>query len=336
MLDLFLEVACGHQKQAEAQAKTVALLNQLPDDVLHKIASGAILKESFGGDGDWLEKFRGTPLLDQAIAIEKEELELQMQETERRRAEDELRHQFSDYSETQNARDDLSIKRKLLELELVGGGEHHGQEATEEEAPADLEALEHESQPAKPKTPSVHEMQAERENAGAEVDNPLTDPSEADGTPFDGAAPPKAEKPKPEKVVEKTVEKPAPEKVDIKTAAAAMRFQLALEKMANPALLGSAALNLGVHGALGAAGYYKGKDLARRDQDAPEWGVGKVLGSMLITPYGAYQVGKTFGHHSQREEMYQDEQELKKHQALQAAPVSKEAQPANRARAFRK
>lgn len=194
MLDAFLEVACGKTKQAEAEAKNVALLKQLPETVLRKIAYGGL------GDGstDWLEKFRGTPLLDQAIAIEKEALEIEMQENERRQHERAMRQQFGEWDDTQAKRDELCIRRKLLDLELVGGSAPHPEMGGQE---------------------------------GEDVELPLHEHAEA-------AAPapePKPEKPPTEKVTKETTEKPAPEKVDIKTAAARMRFRMAV-KEAQPAV----------------------------------------------------------------------------------------------------
>lgn len=210
MLDAFLETVAAHSKVADARASLDHTLARLPDELLHKIASGSVMpKEAFGGEDGicWLDKFKGTPLFDEAIAIEKEDLAIQMDETNRRRQETELRQTLPTWDETDLKRQELSIKRKLLELELAGAGagpvEAGGQEG---------EDIAAETPPALP------------EAAAAE------------------AAPPPPPKPSTEKVTKETTEKPPAEKVDIKTAGLAMRFSLAAARVkeAQPATRASA------------------------------------------------------------------------------------------------
>lgn len=47
----------------------------------------------------------------------------------------------------------------------------------------------------------------------------------------------------------------------------------------------------------GAIGYMKGTGMADKGEEAPEWGAGKVIGSLILPPYGTYQLGKSLGHH---------------------------------------
>jgi hypothetical protein len=157
--------------------------------VLHKLACG------YGSEGGatWLEQFKGTPLIQQAIAIEKEDLALQMERNERRRKEDALRAQFSSFEEEQANRDQLAIKRKLLELELAGGGTGEPEAA---EPPLE--------EPAEPEATLI--------------------PAEA-APPEESASPPK---PKTEKVTKTITEKPKEDKesIDVKAAAARLRGAL--------------------------------------------------------------------------------------------------------------
>lgn len=120
MLDKFLEVSFGKTKQAESKARMVALMMKLPNEELKKIASGEI-KLSYGHEvacvkGEqqtWLQRFKGTPLFDQAVSLEQHELELDMQSDQQRARDDVF------YRETDSARNELCIQKKLLELELV-------------------------------------------------------------------------------------------------------------------------------------------------------------------------------------------------------------------------
>lgn len=149
MLDTFLKVAYDRTKETEDQARLVTSLRSLPEDYLQKLASGEE-KLAFFGDssGCWLEKYKGTPLLEQAIELEKRELEQQMAEKARWREEDKSR------SETNIARDEVCIQKRLLDLQLAeleggaGGGEEPAEEMVEEEV--EEEELPEEQEPTPP------------------------------------------------------------------------------------------------------------------------------------------------------------------------------------------
>ena len=133
MLEAFLETVCEHEKRASADRQNLELLSHLPTEELFKIAGGATLKQAFmyDGGGDWLEKYKDTPLLQDAIALEKESLNIEMEEQSKRRESSAL------YEESSARRDELCIKKKLLDLQLAeaesGGG---AEEAIEEEVEA--------------------------------------------------------------------------------------------------------------------------------------------------------------------------------------------------------
>jgi hypothetical protein len=158
MLDVFLEAVSGQTKVAEVRQGLRALLERLPTPELQKIASGeAVPKVAFYGDSPsgecWLDKFKGTPQYDQALELEKEDLDIQMQEQHRRQVEMEMRAQLPTWDEVDLRRQSLSVKRKLLELDLAGANLNAaagGQEG-EDAAPPDLEAAEEASMPPVPK-----------------------------------------------------------------------------------------------------------------------------------------------------------------------------------------
>lgn len=134
MLDTFLKVAYDRTKETEDQARLVTNMRALPEEYLHKLASGEEKLAFFNdGSGCWLEKFKGTPLLEQAIELEKQELQLQMAEKSRWREEDQRR------SENSAARDELCIQKKLLDLQLAEAeGGVGGEEPMPEEVPEEL------------------------------------------------------------------------------------------------------------------------------------------------------------------------------------------------------
>jgi hypothetical protein len=144
MIDSFLEVAYGKTKLAEDMNRRVELMRKLPDGLLRKIASG---EEKLGypisettSDGEpktWLDRFKGTPLFEQALEIEKQELENRLADKARRQSE------RAQWEAQDSARDELCIKRKMLELQLAELEEGGGQ-PVEEEAAAEGETPEEE------------------------------------------------------------------------------------------------------------------------------------------------------------------------------------------------
>jgi len=138
MLDSFLEVSYGKTKHAQEMDRRVQLMRKLPHDLLMKIASGEEkLSYPIGFDGDeprtWLDRFKDTPLFEEALEIEKQELENRMADQQRRQ-EEQANWQARDAS-----RDELCIRRKMLELQLAelesgGGGAEEPAEAASEPA----------------------------------------------------------------------------------------------------------------------------------------------------------------------------------------------------------
>jgi hypothetical protein len=104
MFDPFVKQA---YKAGHAVDPLVNALSLLPKGTLTKLAFGHM---SCGGDSaDWLERFQGTPLYDQALELLQEELHQETEDLQNR----EQQHAFH------SAGDQLRLKKKLLELELA-------------------------------------------------------------------------------------------------------------------------------------------------------------------------------------------------------------------------
>ena len=261
MLDLFLEALHEKNKQAEADTRQVDLMRRLPDEELLKIASGEeslLGKEAmYFGDEKWLDRFKGTPLFQEALEIEKQELEHKMQNKQQRQERDEA------YKAEDTQRDELCIQRKLLDLKL-----------------------------------------AELEEGGGEEVAPEGDPAAEVGAP------------------EEPVAEAAPEQVPDEASAQAPEAPVpAAPAVEEPKEASAALIYPAVLGGAGYMGHSAGKASARRGEEAPKWGVGKYLGSALVHPYGAYQIGKSIGHGAQTEKDYDRKMDAKSEAKAKKAMV---------------
>lgn len=119
MLDTFLKVAYGHSVQEEENARTVELLKLLPNEELAKLASGQpsdiFGKTSSDCENTFLAKFQGTPLFEQAVALEQEELQAEMADLAQRQQ----RRMEDKGDKLWDIKDGIRVKKKLLELELA-------------------------------------------------------------------------------------------------------------------------------------------------------------------------------------------------------------------------
>jgi len=111
MLDKFLEVAYEQTKQASLKQQVLTELKKLPDSELHKIASGEV-KISCMGEDNWLDKFKCSPLYQDAVALEEQRLEADIADQQRRASEK------STSDERWAVRDSLNVKKRMLELDL--------------------------------------------------------------------------------------------------------------------------------------------------------------------------------------------------------------------------
>jgi hypothetical protein len=116
MLDQFLATVYRHDTEKTASAALEAKLRTMPTALVEKIASGLAPKCS-DGSGDvkcWLDNFKGTPLFDKAVELERADLQLEQAELEQR-----MNNQAQD---TWTKRDALRLQKRMLELDLAMEG----------------------------------------------------------------------------------------------------------------------------------------------------------------------------------------------------------------------
>lgn len=130
MLDTFLKVAYDQTTRHTENVKLAKVLKDLPMEDLRKLATGEAklafddvpCSDGAGEDKTWLGKYKGTPLFEQALALEKAELEAEVAQTaqrEQERASDSL----------YRTRDNIRLQKKMLDLDLVSeqnGGTPNG------------------------------------------------------------------------------------------------------------------------------------------------------------------------------------------------------------------
>jgi hypothetical protein len=171
MLDAFLSVAYEHETKKEAQAQMVRDFMQLPKEELYKIASGQV---KLADDDEWLEKFKGTPLFEQALGLEEACIQADIedqQQRERERVERQQRRAEADGMTAWEKKDAIRLKKRLLDLELLRA-ENSGAGGGEEEAEEEAEEFEEEEPPTKKETPSKAPAQAEAEEEAEEEEEP--------------------------------------------------------------------------------------------------------------------------------------------------------------------
>lgn len=254
MLDSFLEVACEHEKKASAYQSLVADMRRLPKAELQALASGrsklASLYSSLCGDdgNSWLSKFEGTPLHEQALALEQQSLELDIAREQRRLAEaEEEDASRAVRDEEYRAEDAVRLKKRILDLELnklkleasTGVPAEATEEDVEEEATEEpVEGVEEEAPEGEVEEEPEEEEVLEEEEP-EELEEETEEGSEEEETPKE---PPEKESKKP------------PSAEEVKKAAVRMRFKLASYKMRKEALGLGAALSGGWKGLRAAGG----------------------------------------------------------------------------------
>jgi hypothetical protein len=129
MLDQWLEAAYEIQTKQSAEFEIVGLLKDVPTLELKKLAAGTPAAELYaymekGGSSldspqcssdeekTWLSKFQGTPLFEQAVALETEMLEAEAAGIAQRIQEDSQPRPYQ-------MQDQIRLKKRLLELELA-------------------------------------------------------------------------------------------------------------------------------------------------------------------------------------------------------------------------
>lgn len=141
MLDTFLKVAYARDQRTREQDEMVAALQHLPLEDLRKLADGGPVPwDGVSSGNEFLDRFRGTPLFEQAMVLEQEELQAEMTDLQKR--EDRRLTEQNDQS-LYAQKDKIRLKKKMLELELAKQhGEQAGSTAPEDNAGGPPEALE--------------------------------------------------------------------------------------------------------------------------------------------------------------------------------------------------
>ena len=134
MLEEFLDVIYEKTSRQQATFEVIGLLDGLPDWEVEKIASGMPISELYGhldrkpltkvamsdySDGEpktFLDRFKGTPLFDQAVALEQEGLQAEMLDLQKKQ---ESRANRQNEDTIWDAKDKLRVRKRLLELELA-------------------------------------------------------------------------------------------------------------------------------------------------------------------------------------------------------------------------
>jgi hypothetical protein len=109
VLDLYLQQSFEKQSGREQAAEVDRLLHQLPIEELKKVASFGLPEM---GGASWVDKFKGTPLFESAIALEQEELQAEMQNIQ-------SNYEMSSQHMLKQA---IQLRKKLLDLELSRSG----------------------------------------------------------------------------------------------------------------------------------------------------------------------------------------------------------------------
>lgn len=112
LLEEFLKVAASSIEEQQAEAAMVAQVRSLPTEALSKLAF-------CGDDGEWLDKFKGTPLESESLQIERRKLELDVAREQENAQDDQVDEVRSAQRQARNkAHDALRLQRTMLELKL--------------------------------------------------------------------------------------------------------------------------------------------------------------------------------------------------------------------------
>jgi len=137
MLDRFVEVLVEREKKAQVTDEITEMLKKLPVDEISKVACGDVPSGK-----TWLTKYEGTPLYDQAVALEESKLQLEAKSIERRmqRSQERAQERMQEAAEpdTYDQKDMIRLKQRLLDLDLskqnlTGGAPAPVEEAEEDE-----------------------------------------------------------------------------------------------------------------------------------------------------------------------------------------------------------
>lgn len=111
MLDHFLSAAYESSQKEQQKRAFIEDLKKLPMSDLLQLANGGVKIASLCGNSgtEWLEKFKGTPLFDQALQLEQAEIQ---EDIARQQRSQERRDEWA-------GSDQIRLQKRLLELQLM-------------------------------------------------------------------------------------------------------------------------------------------------------------------------------------------------------------------------
>ncbi len=247
MLDKYLMVAYGAEQKKTAERQLVGKLKEFPTEELEsflrgddssKLASyvGDCAKEAGGSDFCWLDKYKGTPLFQQAVELEKALLQLDMEDQQLREQERAVRPQPSD---TWAKRDALQLQKRMLDLDLVmaqnGGGtpeakeEHAINELQQAQAQEQVEGGGPDAQHEDLEDAAIDMLEQAHGSGGAGAPKP---PAPPQAQPPQPPQPPKAKAPSQGEGGEEEGEAGAPPKKDEKSKGMSVEVKQAAAQVA--------------------------------------------------------------------------------------------------------
>lgn len=114
MLDAYLSVCLRREDQRESLDKLACVLSELPPEDVQAFERAGSAKVAFPGcsNTEWLDRYDGTPLLEQALALEQEQLDLEALRIKEREA--------SQSNQDLWVKEDLiQLRKRQLDLELA-------------------------------------------------------------------------------------------------------------------------------------------------------------------------------------------------------------------------
>jgi colicin import membrane protein len=131
MIDEFVSTVYESKVREEQTAKLAAAMTSLPTSELKKIARYGL---GMPMNEPWIDKYKGTPLFEQAMQLEQQYLQLELQQNEA----DNLRQQsWNANDQLRAAQDALCVQKRMLDLQLAT---HEHQANAEEEAAEQVQA----------------------------------------------------------------------------------------------------------------------------------------------------------------------------------------------------
>lgn len=158
MIDHFLSAEYEREVRAGQNRDLVDALKRLPNEDLYKLASGQVKLAYGDGDvDDWLQKYKGTPLFERAVSLERSKLELDATEQAQRQEREEVMKGLRDDT-IGDERDRLCLEKRVLDLELAtaqAGGAGPDELEAQEGAGLEMAQQAHETEMAQQGKPPI-------------------------------------------------------------------------------------------------------------------------------------------------------------------------------------